>query len=140
MPLVRTIAVIEDVALNDSDKTLTVPAGTRWALMSCHVRLVSTAVAGNRQLAILITDASDNTLLRYVSGGTQAASITMDYNFAPGHPNETGAASNNGNQLRALAEGLKLPPGYKVRVFDSAAIDAAADDLTVRLLVERGSG
>lgn len=123
-----------DAAANDSDKTLTVPAGKSWGLRSIFAELVSTATGGNRQLDVLLTDPSDNVVAKCVAGAVQAASLTRDYVFAPQHPQE--AAFTNGLMLRALAGDVVLPAGYKVRVYDSAAIDAAADDLTVRLLVE----
>jgi len=37
---------------------------------------------------------------------------------------------------RAIPANLVLPAGYKVRVYDSAAIDPAADDMAVNMLVE----
>lgn len=123
-----------DTALDDSDKTLTVTAAKQWRVASVYAKLISTATAGNRQLDILITDASDNEVAKFVAGAVQAASLTRTYVFAPQHPQETGFTG--GLMLRALAGDLILPAAYKVRVYDSAAIDAAADDLTVRLLVE----
>lgn len=126
-----------DAALNDSDKTSVVPAGKQWHVRGIGVRLVTTATVGNRQLDVYITDDADNLLAKYVSGSVQAASLTRDYVFAPGQPNDT--AFVNAAMVRALAAGLVLLAGYKVRVFDSAAIDAAADDMTVRLLIEEWS-
>ena len=123
-----------DAALNDSDKTLTVPAGKQWGLRSVYAKLISTATVGNRQMDVLVTDGSDNIVAKFVAGAVQAASLTREYVFAPAQPQETGFTT--GVMLRALAGDLVLPAGYKVRVYDSAAIDAAADDLTVRLLVE----
>lgn len=123
-----------DATLNDSDKTLIVPAGKQWLVFNVYAKLVSTATVGNRQLDVLITDGSDNEMAKFVAGAGQAASLTRTYVFAPGHPQET--AFTNGLMLRTLAGYLILPAGYKVRVFDSAAIDAAADDMTVRMLVE----
>lgn len=123
-----------DAALNDSDKTLTVPAAKQWGLRSVYAKLISTATVGNRQMDVLITDASDNIIAKFVAGAVQAASLTREYIFAPQHPQET--AFTGGVMLRALAGEMVLPAGYKARVYDSAAIDAAADDLTVRLLVE----
>lgn len=126
-----------DATLNDSDKTLTVPAGKQWGLRSVYAKLISTATVGNRQLDVLVTDASDNIVAKFVAGAVQAASLTREYIFAPQHPQETGFTGQV--MLRALAGDLVLPAGYKVRIFDSAAIDAAADDLTVRLLTEEMS-
>jgi len=123
-----------DAALNDSDKTLTVPSGKAWGLRSLYAKLISTATVGNRQLDVLLTDGSDNIIAKFVAGAVQAASLTREYICAPQHPQETGFTT--GVMLRALAGECVLPAGYKVRIFDSAAIDAAADDLTIRLLVE----
>lgn len=126
-----------DAALDDSDKTLTVPAGKQWGLRSVYAKLISTATAGNRQLDVLVTDAADNIVAKFVAGAVQAASLTREYIFAPQHPQET--TFTGGVMLRALAGDLVLPAGYKVRVYDSAAIAAAADDLTLRFLVEEMS-
>lgn len=130
----ENIIQVSDAALNDSDKTSTVTAGKQWAIKSIYAQLISTATVGNRQLDVLITDASDNELSKLVAGAVQAASLTRTYVFAPYNPQET--AFTNGLMFRALPGGLILPAGYKIRIFDSAAIDAAADDLTIRLLVE----
>ena len=123
-----------DAALNDSDKTLTVTAGKSWLIRSIFVQLISTATAGNRQVDVLLTDASDNILFKYQAAAVQAANLTRQYMFAPSHPQETGFTG--AVMLRAIADNIVLPAGYKIRVYDSAAIDAAADDMTVRLLVE----
>lgn len=123
-----------DATLDDSDKTFVVPTRKQWHVRSIGVRLVTTATVGNRQLDVFITDDADNLLAKYVSGAVQAASLTRDYVFAPGQPNDT--AFVNAAMVRALAAGLVLSAGYKVRVFDSAAIAPTADDMTVRILIE----
>jgi len=123
-----------DATLNDSDKTFAVATGKQWLLFNVYAQLITTATVGNRQLDVLVTDGSNNEIAKFVAGAVQAASLTRTYVFSPGHPQET--IFTNGLMLRALAGYLVLPAGYKVRVFDSAAIDATADDLTVRMLVE----
>lgn len=124
-----------EVTANDSDKTFTVPTGKSWGINSVYVKLVTTATVGNRQVEVKITDGSDNELLTIRAGAVQAASLTRFYNFAAGLPDltafrDTDALSN------PLPTQLVLPAGYKVRVFDKAAADAAADDMDVRILVE----
>ena len=128
------LTLAADITANDSDKTITVPAGAQWHLMSLYVQLVTTATVGNRQVDVLITDASDNPIYRYKAGAVQAASLTREYIFAPQHPQET--AFTGTTMLRAFADHLVLLAGWKLRIYDSAAIDAAADDLTVRYLVQ----
>jgi hypothetical protein len=124
-----------DAVLDDSDKTYIVPAGESWLIKSIYAKLISTGTAGNRQMDVLITDAADVIVAKFVAGAVQAASLTREYVFAPTHPQET--AFTVGVMLRALAGDLVIPAGYKIRVYDSAAIAAAADDLTVRILVSK---
>jgi len=102
-----------DVAADDSDKTFTVTALRQWWIRSIYVKQVSTG--------------TDAIVAKYVAGAVQAATLTREYVFAPGHPQET--AFTKGVMLRALSYGLILPAGYKIRVYDSAAIAAAADDM-----------
>ena len=128
------LTVVGDATANDSDKTYTVPAGRAYTVRSIGVRLVTDATVGNRQLDILITDASDNLHLKFAAGAVQAASLTRDYVFGPGLPNDTAFAA--GAMARAIPQDLVVPGGFKIRVYDSAAIAAAADDLTVRILVQ----
>lgn len=127
------IVQVGDATLNDSDKTYTVPAGKSWRVQSVYAQLISTATAGNRQLDVDIGDGT-NLVAKFKAGAVQAASLTREYLFAPQHPQETSFTGTL--MLRALAGDLILPAGYTVRVYDSAAIAAAADDLTVRILVE----
>lgn len=129
----ENLSLQADAVANDSDKTFIVPTGQQWRLKSLYAQLVSTANAGNRQMDVLVTDGDDNPVAKFVAGAVQAESLTREYLFAPQQPQETGFT--NGLMLRALAGDLVLPAGYKIRVYDSAAIDAAADDLTVRFLV-----
>lgn len=124
-----------DTALNDSDKTLTVTAAREWLVRYIYAKLISTATVGNRQLDILITDGSDVPLGKYRAGAVQAASLTREYIFAPGLPQDT-SFDAAGVMYRTFPYGFVLPAGYKIRIFDSAAIDAAADDLTIRVMVE----
>ena len=130
----ENIVLQSDVALNDSDKTLTVTASRQWRIKSIYVKLISTATVGNRQVDVLITDAADLPMAKLVAGAVQAASLTREYIFAPANPQETGFT--NGVMFRALPDQLTLPAGYKVRVYDSAAIAATADDMDVNMLVE----
>ena len=129
-----TLSLLTDSAANDSDKTVTVPASTQYRLQAISVTLVTTASVGNRQVDILITDAADATLIKYAAGAVQAASLTRNYFFAPGHTQDTGFTGTL--MYRNLAANLIIPAGYKIRVYDSAAIAAAADDMTVNLWVE----
>jgi len=124
-----------EVSLDSSDKTITVPASTVWEISSIMLSLITTATAGNRQVAVLFTDGSDNVVMEIRAGAVQAASLTRYYAIAPGLPDLTSFRDTN-YLSTPLPAGIILPAGYKIRMYDKAAIDAAADTLSVRMMVK----
>lgn len=127
-----------DATADDSDKTLTVPAGNTWVLQFLSVNFVSTATGGNRQLRVEIGDGT-NLLWFKDFGAVQAASLTRDYYAASDLPDDTSFDSDG--RIRMQLEAHVLPAGYTVRIYDTATIDPTADDMVVRLVVdERTAG
>ncbi len=122
-----------DIATDDSDKLIVVPAAKQWIIQSVAVNLISTATVGNRQMRVDIRDGSANLLASVAAGAVQAASLTRDFTFAPGLVNQTAFVDDT--LITSFPEGIILLPTYDVRVYDSAVIDVAADDMIVRLLV-----
>lgn len=128
------IKLKSDVTANNSTKTITVPRYGLWAITSIFVKLVTTATTGNRQLKLSILTSDDVVIFSTEALNTQAASLTYHYNFVPGVGNEDHQAKlwlQNG-----LPPNLKLPAGYKIKIEDTAAIAAAADDMDVHVLYE----
>ena len=133
-----------DGALNDSDKTIyTVPAGKIAVVHLVDSQLTNTATVGSRLHTITITDGAN---LIASTGTTSTASQTSRARLIPGTYFNTSAtrqlttptANVNAAVTDGLpASGLILTAGCVVRVYDSAAIDVAADDLvTVIVYVE----
>lgn len=122
-----------DEADNDSSKTFTVPEAREWEVMAIHVNMSTSATVGTRQLSVVFLDADGQVVAEQVCGVTQAASLLYLYNFAPGMPDLT-AVRYSINVTTPLPP-MVLPAGWKVKVFDKAAIDAAADDMKVYLTV-----
>lgn len=129
--------LILDVVVDLSDKSFVVPAGRRYRLYYGQITLISTAVVGNRQMALEVQDDSANVIFRSLAGAVQAASLTREYHFAPNPVRE--AAFVNGQIMVPTPPELILLPGWTLRFYDTAAIDAAADDMTVAALVENRS-
>lgn len=126
---VPPLETIYDATANDSDKSWTVPGNEIWKLNWVHVLLVTTADVGNRQMAISVADASGNVVMDLVAGVVQAASLTRHYGFLQGIFRETAFV---GAELQSpIPIDLYLEPGFVLRVYDSAAVAAAADDMTV---------
>ena len=127
-PIVRYLT---DTTLNDSDKTETVPSGKTREVLAIGIQLTSTATVGNRQIAYEVQDSNSNVIYAAYAGATQAASLVREYHFSQGIVADT--AFSAGNSIRVELPGdLLLPPDFKMRVYDQAAIDAAADDMEVR--------
>ena len=129
--------VFDDTA-NDSDKSFTVPAGEMWKLMYANAKLVTTATVGNRQLRFAVTDPNGNEVGYISAGAVQAASLTRSYGFLQGIYRET--AFIDGMLQIPIPMDLYLPAGSTIRFYDSAAIAAAADDMTVAFGVQRFKG
>lgn len=127
------LRIVEDTALNDSDKTITLDTTDLNRIQAIQVNLITTATVGNRNLEIIVDDGT-NELFRATAQAVQAASLTRDYSWAPDGQDD--AAFIN-DALRIRIPNVWLPSGSRVRVFDFAAIDAAADDMVVRILYER---
>jgi len=124
---------IVDVALNDSDKTLTVPSGKQWKWRYGLALFVTSATVGNRRIILEIRDAGGNNFYRMFSLNATAASTTD--NFVFGNFGDT-AEDAGGNMTLPIPTECILDENFQIRIFDSAAVDAAADDLTIRLVVE----
>jgi len=120
-----------DATANDSDKTVyTVPAGKVAYLNSCWVLFVTSATVGNRKLYFEISDGASVVFVatHYIS---LTAGLTTRHVFTPYAVNSTSVGAN-ATAYCGTGE-LILPAGYTVRLYDAAAVDAAADDMTVAL-------
>jgi len=133
-PIPKNIIQISDVTLNDSDKTFTVPSGKQWRLLYGAVTLVSTATMGNRQVGIRFEDADGNIVWRFLANATQAASLTEHYILNP-NADDVSEATGNRHVLPIPRESW-LPENFRVHILDTIVVDAAADDLTIRFVVE----
>ncbi|MBU2177436.1 MAG: hypothetical protein KJ556_20280 [Gammaproteobacteria bacterium] len=124
-------ALSADEAADDSDKTFTVTAAQEWQIQSIWVELTSSADAGNRQLCVELQDSASDVIGQWRAGAVQAASLTRYYMFSQAPLDLT--AFRDTDYLCTPIAPLTLPPGYKIRVYDKAAIAAAADDMIIQL-------
>lgn len=126
-----------DENANDSDKSFTVPADTEWDIQNIWIEYASTGTAGNRILMVEIQDDAADVILRITAGAVQAASITRYYVFAPNVSDLT--SFRNTSYLTNPLPKLILPAGYVIHIYDSAAVDAAADDMVIQMLLKSRS-
>ena len=126
-----TLGLDAEETTNDCDKSFAVPANTERIIKSIWVEMISTATVGNRQMEIQIQDNASDIIGSIRAGAVQAASLTRNYLFAPDLVDLT--AFRDTDHLTTPIPELWLPASYTIRVFDNAAIDAAADDMVVQI-------
>lgn len=117
--------------LNDSSKVFTVPAGQVWVITHIHAELIATATVGSRRLRVMARDAADVVYMQAEASVTIPASQTQDADFFPGAPD---SVSEVNDTIKVSMPVLVLLAGHDLVVEDGAAIDAAADDLTVAFI------
>lgn len=132
-PLPINIFEVIDVEINDSDKVITVPSGKQWKILYGSIRLVTTAIVGDRQFEISFRNSNDNFIYVIRAAVTQTASLTENYNL--GQFGDV-AQTVDGRHTLPIPVNLILSEGFDVHILDTAAIDVTGDDLIIRLIVE----
>lgn len=137
-----------DATINVSAKTWTVGQGKMWVLKYAFMQLTATATVGNRVLGLTITDGANTVLQASRSGNitaTQTGTYRIDRSPSSGStaanlPLLSGATPNVAKYSGDLGpDGFLLPAGYVVKLWDTNAIDAAADDCIFVLYAEEYS-
>ena len=126
--------LLPDEAADDSDKSFVVPASTYYQVLWCWVELTTTATAGDRQLTLELQDGAADVIAQWKVGVVQAASLTYKYCFAPANADLTAVRDTN-YLSTPIPPTIIIPATYIIRVYDSAAVAAAADDMVVQLMV-----
>jgi len=121
-------------ALDNSNKTFTVPALTEWQILWIWVELTTTNAVGNRQLSIELQDNALDMIGVIRADIVQAASLTRWYMFAPGM-GDLAAFRDTTWLSTPIPNGLFLSAGQMLRVWDNKAIAAAADDMIVQMQI-----
>jgi len=124
--------LVKDEALNDSDKTFTVPAGKVWDIHWIQARLEATATVGNRNLFIMVLDTAGAEVHRLQAGVGQTANQDIFHTFSAGYPRETSLAGTV--LVGLLPQPLVLPAGFQLHILDGSIIDPTADDLKVYIM------
>lgn len=135
MSVLDQVTLLSDQTANDSDKIFTVPIGSQYRILHGLVEYSTDPTVGNRQFEVHIRDENDVVVYRMEAGLVLAENITHRYILSPGLGiRDTSAISET--VLMPLPVDLRLNSGWDIRVFDSAAIAAATDDMFVSITVE----
>lgn len=128
-PTWRTYLTPEETT-NDSDKAFVTPVDVEREIAWVWVELTTTVVVGNRLMCLQVLDEAGDLIFEALATPVQAASLTRYYLFAEHVPQA--AAFVNVDYASITIPRMPLLPGWSVRVFDRAAVDAAADDMVVQ--------
>lgn len=124
-----------DKTANDSDKEITVGSNEIWEILWIWVELATTATVGNRQITLEFRDDSDDVILQIKALNTQPEDGSEEYLFSPN--GQEAKETTAGKHFIPIPPKVLLPAGYDVHIYDSAAIDAAADDMVIQMMVNR---
>ncbi len=131
---------VAEETMNDSDKTIFVPAGKQWMIEGVFVQLTTTADVGDRHIKILIKNQAG------VANPVQCGSINLQapsriefYNAIPG------VAASTTDGVPAAGEAVNYFPlpnpciiagGGSLKIYDEHGIATAADDMLVYVMYQ----
>jgi hypothetical protein len=133
---------IQDVAVNDSNKDITIANLGKYdyQLLWLHVDYTATATAGNRLLELELLDPNGDSCGHIHPGSYQAENLNYHYYFLPGIFRETVSAvaesGVDGTIQVPVPAKLIVPAGYTLNIRDANAVDVAADDMLLHGMVE----
>ena len=124
-----------DTTADDSDKTFTVPANRQWRPVTIFVDLGTTATSGNRLMRIDFGDGT-NVIYRVTSAFEHIPSLQTYYCFSRSDSDSKTPSSIGGTVYDTFPKDMILLAAYTIRVYDSLVVDVAADDMTVRMMID----
>lgn len=126
--------------LNDSDKTISVPSDEEWKILSIRVEYTATATVGTRQFKLEIRDGDNDVIYEVTNFPITASQIVLcQYLASVGYWDETDITyyGTNIRRLESLPDPTILKAGWDIRIRDMSAIDAAADDMIIQIIVKK---
>ena len=128
------LSLINDEAIDDADKSFTVPADTEYLVVWIWVELTTSVGPGNRQIVVEIHDAGADVISTWaVAGATRAGGAAVGhYLFAP-RIADLAAFRDTTYLTTPIPETALLQEGDVLRVYDKAGIDVADDLMIVQI-------
>jgi len=133
-----TLKLTRAVSTDDSDVSLIVPTGKVWRMLYIQVQIATTADAGNRVLNTAIWDGSTNyyypatptaNIIASKYGGIRMYFESSGADSTTVYPRYNSNTTNLDIALTVFRPTTYLPAGTQIRLWDSAAIQPAADDI-----------
>lgn len=128
-----THVLTSDTSANDSDKTIAVPADKEWFIQSILVELSASSSAGDRKMVIEILNGSAD-VVQVIIHNESSHPEDEEWHYSYSRIGSTGSATiGSVFVVMTNIDGLILPGGYSLHIYDAAAIDPSADDMIVHV-------
>jgi hypothetical protein len=128
------IVQLGDATLNDNDKTITLPAGYQYHILSIQVDY--TAVAGvDRQIQINFMNAAGAVFFQVRPNVVVPASTQYIYDIGPAMSDDTAVRDGN-NVSVAMLTTMLMNAGERIRIFDNNAV-SVNDDMIIMIRLGR---
>jgi len=126
------VALIQDEALNSSNKLFTVPSNQEWQILWIWAEFTTSTGIGTRQMSIQVLDNEMDIISRYQAGVTQATTLIRNYLIAPTVPDML-AFRDTDCLTTPIPPTMVLASGQKLRVWDNKAFDPFHDTINAQL-------
>lgn len=103
--------------------------GHEFEILSVYVEIATTATVGDRTIVVELLDAADDVVMAVEFGAVQAASGSAAWQASPNFAEVAGTYVHR----EPLPAGFFMTGTHKLKVYDKAAVDAAADDMKVHV-------
>jgi len=130
------LVTVKDETDNDADKAFEVEAGYIWHILSVRVFYTADANAGDRNVAVQLTDNFGLVRDEVRAGAVQAATEVRYYEFGPALADLTGFRDTDW-LMTPIPPTWILQPLHHVRVLDQNGVSIGGDDMHVYLRYAR---
>jgi len=127
---VGEIKVIQDDVANEDDKTITVPTGKKWKIISILIDYTATATVGNRRMGLFFKTANGDNFWESKASSNITASLQRTLLATP---NATPATSDNILHI-SMPTDAWLDEGMQINIAPNSSIDVL-DDMLFRVHV-----
>jgi len=128
------LTLVEDLTDNDSNKIISIPANTRYKLLSLYVEYEASSTTGNRNVEVRFRNSDNEVFLDIRMNPAITAGSFRRLNFYPGAGN-TFDQFEGGSGYMSMSS-LIMPGGCDIHILDTGAIDVSSDKMLIYLLVQ----
>ena len=129
-----TLTLIQEEVDNDSNKTITVPANTKYKILSLYVEVETDSTSGDRNIEVRYRDTDDEVILDIRMVPAIPAGTFRRLNFYPTAIGTTSAFVGGSGYMPTPSD-LILGPGFDLNILDTGSVSVSGDKMLIEMLV-----